>query len=72
MIVTLGPACHEVDDMIALLEAGMSCARIDLTVTLTGLAFSSVLLHSACCVHVDPELAGVHAHTQLELAAHEL
>eukprot|EP00891_Asterochloris_glomerata_P008068 jgi/Astpho2/8068/e_gw1.00120.16.1_t len=31
VIVTLGPACHEVDDMIALLEAGMSCARIDLT-----------------------------------------
>ena len=64
MIVTLGPACHEVDDMIALLEAGMSCARIDLTVKCTGLAVESLLLHPACCVYTDRELAAAHAHMQ--------
>ena len=32
VIATLGPACHDVDQLIELLECGMSCARIDLTV----------------------------------------
>ena len=32
VIATLGPACHDVDQLVELLECGMSCARIDLTV----------------------------------------
>lgn len=31
IIATIGPACHEVDQLVELLECGMSCARIDLT-----------------------------------------
>jgi hypothetical protein len=33
IIATIGPACHEVDQLVELLECGMSCARIDLTVS---------------------------------------
>lgn len=32
IIATIGPACHEVDQLVELLECGMSCARVDLTV----------------------------------------
>ena len=32
VIATLGPASHEVESLVELLECGMSCARIDLTV----------------------------------------
>lgn len=32
MVVTLGPSCRSVEVLTALLEAGMACARIDLTV----------------------------------------
>ena len=32
VIATIGPACHEVDQLVELLECGMSCARVDLTV----------------------------------------
>lgn len=31
VVVTLGPSCHDVDTLAALLEAGMTCARVDLT-----------------------------------------
>ena len=34
IIATIGPACHEVDQLVELLECGMSCARVDLTVSL--------------------------------------
>lgn len=30
--ITVGPACQTVDKLVALLEAGVTCARIDLTV----------------------------------------
>ncbi len=33
VIATIGPACHEVDQLVELLECGMSCARVDLTVS---------------------------------------
>ena len=32
VVVTLGPSCRSVEVLTALLEAGMACARIDLTV----------------------------------------
>ena len=32
VIATIGPACHEVEQLVELLECGMSCARVDLTV----------------------------------------
>ena len=32
VIATIGPACHEVEELVELLECGMSCARVDLTV----------------------------------------
>lgn len=32
VIATIGPACHEVEQLVELLQCGMSCARIDLTV----------------------------------------
>lgn len=32
VIATLGPACRDVDVLKAMLQAGMSCARVDLTV----------------------------------------
>lgn len=32
VIATLGPACRDVDTLVTLLEAGLSAARIDLTV----------------------------------------
>ena len=32
VIATLGPESHDVDQLVELLECGMSCARIDLTV----------------------------------------
>ena len=53
--------------MVALLEAGMSCARIDLTVKYTGLPLNGLLLHSACCFYTQWELAAVPAHTQKSL-----
>ncbi|KAL3159599.1 hypothetical protein ABBQ38_010011 [Trebouxia sp. C0009 RCD-2024] len=31
VIATIGPACHEVEQLVELLQCGMSCARIDLT-----------------------------------------
>ena len=31
VIATIGPACHEVEQLVELLEGGMACARIDLT-----------------------------------------
>lgn len=30
--ITVGPACQKVEQLVALLEAGVTCARIDLTV----------------------------------------
>ena len=32
VIATLGPACRDVETLKDMLEAGMSCARVDLTV----------------------------------------
>ena len=32
VIATLGPACRDVETLKEMLEAGMSCARVDLTV----------------------------------------
>lgn len=32
--ITVGPACQKVEQLVALLEAGVTCARIDLTVRL--------------------------------------
>ena len=39
VLVTLGPASREVDQLVKLLEAGTTCVRVDLTVVLlvTGL-----------------------------------
>jgi len=31
VVVTIGPACHDVETMVELIRNGMSCARIDLT-----------------------------------------
>jgi pyruvate kinase len=31
VVATLGPACHDVDTLVQLLEAGMTVARVDLT-----------------------------------------
>lgn len=33
VIATLGPACRDVETLKDMLEAGMSCARVDLTVS---------------------------------------
>ena len=33
VIATLGPACRDVETLKAMLEAGMACARVDLTVS---------------------------------------
>ena len=33
-IITLGPACQDVDTLSQMLEAGATCARSDLTVSL--------------------------------------
>ena len=33
VIVTIGPACQDVDTLCQLLEAGATCARCDLTVS---------------------------------------
>lgn len=35
VVVTLGPSCRSVEVLTALLEAGMACARIDLTVCMS-------------------------------------
>lgn len=32
VVITVGPACQTVEKLVALLEAGVTCARIDLTV----------------------------------------
>lgn len=32
MIATLGPSTHEYEVLVEMLQAGMSCARVDLTV----------------------------------------
>ena len=47
VIATLGPACHDVDQLVELLECGMSCARIDLTVRLILASHPLV-----CCSHI--------------------
>lgn len=32
LLITLGPSCQDVDTLVRMLEAGVTCARIDLTV----------------------------------------
>lgn len=46
VVVTLGPSCQSVDVLVELLAAGMTCARVDLTVRpcVGGLAFPAALL----------------------------
>ena len=49
VIVTIGPSCQDVDTLCQLLEAGASCARVDLTVRASSLSNpSSSLTHAAC------------------------
>lgn len=56
VIATLGPACRDVDTLVAMLDAGLSAVRIDLTV---GAARQGTLLSSAClpCCHVGRGLS---------------
>lgn len=61
VIATIGPSCHDVNTLCAMLEAGMTCVRIDLTwgpinyhkATLRNVAEAAQKTRKLCAVMVD-------------------
>lgn len=48
VIGTLGPSCRDVETLVALLEAGMTAARVDLTVSFPS-RLAPELDHASLC-----------------------
>ena len=73
VICTLGPSCRDVETLVELLEAGMTAARIDLTVStphsLLPLAHGVALcLFYACAMHIylyPPRMDVLYVHVRL-------
>ena len=74
VICTLGPSCRDVETLVELLEAGMTAARVDLTVSLPHSPASSGAWHDLlpllCLCHVRVPASTWHGLSSLLRLCH--